>query len=338
MYFKTIIQGRLTFSNQKSYDKVVKMYEYRAETYYKSDVLLKIEDIFDETNLTLSIPRYVGNASEKAFKNTANLLEYCAQFAVSGSINAWMINEGKITNKAEIEPESDKAVVQAFQRGKSLFQEGGKETEAIEAFTKTLEKYERHGQAYERRGWINIRLKNYSDALYDFNKAIALDDSIAYAYYGKALIAQNEGNHQEAVDNFELTLKKAVALQPIYWQARLKKAVSHIELEEWPKAAFDLKFFTNRNFKSGDKNLLKKPYAYYLYGRVLYEQGEFQDALEALNKALDEQKEEGEKFDEKEGLFYRALVKIELGKKDYKSDLKKSADLGYSPAVDKLSK
>lgn len=336
MYFKTIIQGRLSFANSKSFDKVLKMFEYRAETYYKSDILLKQEDIFDRARLVLSVPRYVGNASDKGFKNTISLLDYCAQFAVSGSLNAWMINEGRVINAKQIEPHSDKAVVMQFIKGDKLFKQEGKEKEALEAFNKTLEKFDKHAQAYERRGWINLKLKHYSDALYDFNKAIKLDDSIAFSYYGKAFIAENENNLEEAISNYELTLKKAVALQPLYWKARIKKARCHIELGQWEKAAFDLRFFTSRKFSKGSSNALKKAEAYLLYARVLIELGEAEKALDAINKSFKKSIEDSIHINEKEAWYYKGVAKKMLGKKDFLTDIRKASDEGSEKARDLL--
>lgn len=329
MFYKIIIQGRLTFNNEKSYAKVLKMYEYRTDTYYKSDVVLSQEDIFNDELMTLSVPRYVGNATDKSFKNTTSLLEYCAQFAVAGEINAWMIEEGKVLNHKNIQPESDKAIVMAFRKGDELFREG--KEEAKDAFNQTLEKYTGHAQAYERRGWVNLRMGNLSDALYDFNKCIKLDDSIAFAYYGKAFIAKNADNLEEAILNFELTLKKSVALEPLYWKARLKKAECHVELEQWEKAAFDLKFFTKRPFKPGDSNLKKKAYAHMLYAQVLHQQEEEKEALEQIEKALTAVQEDSKSYDEGEAYYTRGMIKKSLGKRDHKADLAKAEELGYKP-------
>ena len=64
MFFKTIIQGRLDFGTQNSYDKVAKMFQYRIDTYYKNEIIFKSEDIFKPEQLSLEIPRFVGNVSE----------------------------------------------------------------------------------------------------------------------------------------------------------------------------------------------------------------------------------------------------------------------------------
>lgn len=333
MFFKSIIQGRLSFGTQKSYDKVVKMFEYRTETYYKADVLVKLEDIFNPTDLCLNIPRFVGNATDKGLKNTIDLLQYCSQFAVAGSIQVWMIEEGKILNHASISPDSDRSVVQQFRKGDKLFQEGSKNEEALQAFNKTIESFEKHAQAYERRGWTNLRLKNYSDALYDFNKAVKLDDSIAFAYFGKGIIAMNENNVEDAAENFGLTVKKSVALESIHWRGRLRKAECLIELEQWEQAAFELKFFTKRKFPEGDSNIRRRPRALALYGRILLEMGDHEAALEKLDEAMELYNEEMKSMNVTDALYYRGLTKKALGKKDFIADIKAASDKGSEKAT-----
>ena len=88
------------------------MFLQRLETYYKTDVFFKYEEIFKDDDLSLEIPRYVGQVSEKAFRTTTNLLGYCSQFAIAGSIRGWLINEGEIMHFVTLEPESDKGAVQ----------------------------------------------------------------------------------------------------------------------------------------------------------------------------------------------------------------------------------
>lgn len=333
MFYKSIIQGRLSFGTQKSYDKVVKMFEYRTETYYKGDVMLQLEEVFHPDDLCLSVPRYVGNVTEKNFKNTVDLLTYCSQFAVAGSMQAWMIEEGKVLNHASIAPDSDRTVVTQFKKGDALFQKKDKNTEALEAFSKTIESFEKHAQAYERRGWTNLRLKNYSDALYDFNKAISIDDSIAFAYFGKGIISANENNIDVAIECFTQTVKKSVALESLHWRGRLRKAECHIELEEWDKAAFELKFFSKRKFAESDSNYRRRPRALAMYGRVLYEMGEYQESINYIDQAIELLDEGMKKMDLGDAFYYRALAKKELGIKDFEADMKTASEQGSEKAA-----
>ena len=333
MFYKSIVQGRLSFGTQKSYDKVVKMFEYRTETYYKGDVMLQLEEVFHPEDLCLSVPRYVGNVTEKNFKNTVDLLTYCSQFAVAGSMQAWMIEEGKVLNHASVAPDSDRTVVTQFKKGDALFQKKDKNTEALEAFSKTIESFDKHAQAYERRGWTNLRLKNYSDALYDFNKAISIDDSIAFAFFGKGIITANENNLEEAIECFTQTVKKSVALESLHWRGRLRKAECHIELEEWDKAAFELKFFSKRKFAESDSNFRRRPRALAMYGKVLYEMGEHQESITYIDQAIELLDEDMKKMDLGEAFYYRALAKKELGIKDFEADMKTASEQGSEKAT-----
>lgn len=332
---KTIIQGKLEFGNEKSYEKVFKMFLYRAENYYKSDVILDPDEVFDEDLLVLSVPRYVGTNLEKSWKNAVALLEYCAQFAISGEMGAWQTDSGKIINSALIEPHSDKAVVIQFRKGKKLADEEGKEQEAIEALTKAIEKYDKHAQAYERRANVNVTLKKYHDALRDYNKCLKLDDTIPDAYFGRARIHILNDDIEKAISDLELTLKKSIALQPIYWAARRVKADCHIKMEQYKEAAFDLKLFTNRKFDNDNPNFKWRKDAFSTYGKVLLDLEEYEDALKAFDQAF----EIAEDSDEKENgkrLYFRGVAKQKAGKSGFIKDIKKAADLGVSEAAELL--
>lgn len=332
---KTIIQGKLEFGNKKSYDKVHKMFLYRAENYYKSDVILDFEEVFDEDLLTLSVPRYVGTHMEKSWKNMVALLEYCAQFAISGEMGAWQTDSGKIINSAHIEPHSDKAVVIQFRKGKQLAGEKGKEDEAIEALTKAIEKYDKHAQAYERRANVNVKLKKYHDAMRDYNKCLKLDDSIPDAYYGRARMHILNGETDKAIEDLELTIKKAIALQPIYWAARKLKADCHIKKQQFTEAAFDLKLFTNRKFDVDNPNYKWRQEAWSTYGKVLLDLEDYEEALKAFDQAFEIAEDSNEKENGKR-LYFRGVAKQKAGKSGFIKDIKKAADLGVSEAAELL--
>jgi len=286
IYFKTIIQGRLEFGSAKSYDKLIKLYDSRAETYHKNDVVFTSEEIFDPEKLTMEIPRYVGQITEKRYKNTIALLSYSVQFAVTGSIRAWMSEEGKVMHYNLMEPESDKAAVRSFLKGRSLVKEDGKEKEAIAALSKAIEKYDRHAQAYERRAKVVFRMQNYHDAKRDYTKCINLDSTIPTAYYGRAKVHMIEESWQLAIDDFNQALKRSVALQPVYWKARRHKATCHMKLKQSKEAAFDLKLYSNRNFSKEDVNYNYKGWSLLNYAKLLEEAEEYKDAIANLDKAL----------------------------------------------------
>lgn len=331
IFRKTIIQGDLIFGNEKSYDKVHKMFEYRFENYYKSAILVEQEEIFRRSDFSMRIPRMVTQASDKHCRNTMSLIEYCAQFAVSGEVRIWMVDEGKIIHYAYIEPDSDKAVVIQFQKGKKLAEQNGKEEEALVALSKAIEKYDAHAFAYQKRGDVNMILKKEHDAMRDYNKSIGINDSIPYAYYGRARIHLKNEEWQKAINDLEMTTKKAVALQTIYWKARRKKADCHIKLKQYEKASFDLKFLTKRKFKEDDPNYKWRRYAYFQYGHVLFHLGEYGEALKALEDAHNLTEEQSQ-IKEGQILYYRGLTKQKIGKNGYIKDIKQAAELGEKQA------
>jgi tetratricopeptide (TPR) repeat protein len=332
MLFKTIIQGRLEFGNKKSYDKVLKMYLYREENYHKSDVIFKeSEAIFNGETFSLVIPRYVGKVMEKTWRNTVSLIDYCSQFAVAGSVRAWLIDEGKILHYELMEPLSEKAAVQQYLKGRSLVKKSGKESEAIEALNKAIDKYNMHAQAYERRGKVNFILKNYHDAMRDYNKCIAIDDSIPNAYYGRAKVNIFNKKYEEAIEDLKLSLKKSIALQSIYWKTRRLKAQCHIKLKQYEKAEFDLKLFTKRVFKEDSPNYVWRRHSYFEYGRVLIFLEKYEEAIEAFTSAMEI--EEGfDKIKEEEKYYYLALAKQKAGKNGFIKELKHAAELGNKKA------
>ncbi len=327
MTYKTIFKGRLEFGSPKSYDKVLKMYQHRVENYYKSDVLLKEEDIFDEASSAIDVPRFITQGTEKSWKNTFSLLEYIAQFAVAGNFVAWMTDEGKILHHGVVEPQSDKVAVQAYLKGRDLMEESGKEDEAKAALSKAIEKYERHALAYERRGQVNLMLKNYEDAMYDFTKSIDFTFGHPEPYLGRAKVHILNKDREAAIKDLEQSIKKSIPLQPIYWKARRLKADCHLKLKDYEGALPDLKFFSNRQFKIEDPNYLVKRGVSFKYGKVLLETGDFQEALNVFDSVL-KMEEGNDKIAESEKILYRGIARKKAGKTGFLKDWQQAAKLG----------
>ncbi len=335
MYFKSIFQGNLHFGNAKTYDKVVKMYEHRLENYYKMDVAFDLAEIFNTETFSLQIPRFVGNLSDKTWKNTVDLLNYVSQFAIAGNVGAWMTEEGKILRYSWIEPVGDKAAVQTFLKGRQLIEKEGKEKEAEKALTKAIEIYNKHAQAYERRGYVNYLLKKYHDADRDFTKSINLDKSNAPAYHGRARIKMLREDWEAAIDDLAMAVKTSLALQDIHWIARRLKADCHMKLQQWPEAEFELKFFTRRKFKKDSPNYSWQRMAQFNYGKVLLEQEKFLNALEAFEKVLG-MTEGADNISEAEKLLFRGIARKHAGKHGYLSDWSEASKLGSTQAVELL--
>lgn len=330
MFKKVIIQGRLEFGKETTYRKAFDMFEHMIDVRFKNAILIT-EEHFNEETLVIDFNRTVIQASSKYFKNSIDLLNYVVQFAISGSIQAWLIDEGKVLEAHNIEPESEKIVVQAFLKGRELSEKKGKEEDALTSLDKALKKYDRHSQAYERRGYVNTKLGNLDDAIYDFQKSIRLDERNALAYLGLGHIFYKQKKYVDAAEQFEMATKTAVALQPTYWIARRHKAMAHIKVSQWDKAEFDLRLFTKRKFAEEDVNYGFREWAFSEYGMVLMELGKYEDAIDAFDQALTIGHESTEKARAGK-LLNRGIAKQKAGGSGYLSDWKEAAHLGDSKA------
>ncbi len=335
MLQKTIIQGRIEFGTEKAFNMACKMFEQRAESYYKNDIIFELNEIFFKEELSLNIPRFVKQVYSKSLKNTSVLLEYVTQFGVSGELNLWALDEGKIIMFKHLEPNSDKVVVQQYKKGKSLTEVVGREEEAIKALNKAIEKYDRHAQAYERRAKVNFLLQKEHDAIRDYNKSIGLDPNNPYAYLGKAEVHLKKNELEEAIENLDSAIKKSVALQAIHWTSRRLKGKVHLRLEQYEKAEFELKLFTKRKFEKNNPNNKWKRDAFFDYGKVLLGLNEFAKAVEAFERSLDIDKG-NDTISPAEKLRFRGIAKQKAGQNGFKKDIKEAANLGDKEAVELL--
>ena len=255
----------------------------------------------------------------------------CADFAIAGSIGAWMIDQGKIIHYKMVEPKGDKVAVKQYRKGAELSDIKGQEEEAITALTLSIEKYDKHSQAYERRGYVNRILGNLKDALYDLNKSIRLDENNASAYYGRGKLHLQEGNLEKSVSDLQMAIKKSIALQSVHWMARRLKGEIHWRLNQYKEAEFELMLFTKRKFPPNDINHTFKLRSLFYYGLTLVELEKFEDALIVLN-LCHEQFEAGKRVDEGQLLAYRGRARRELGKPGYLQDWERAVELGFKRA------
>ena len=287
MFFKGIFKGGFEFGSERSYEQMKKTYLYKTENLYKSDIMLKVEEIFDDEKMNVTITHIISQGTEKSFKNTVGMLVNMAEFAIAGHTMAWMTEEGNTTpiHYHYVEPKGDKTAVQAFLHGKNVLA-SGTPTEAKDALTTAIERFARHALAYERRGYVNIKLKNYKDALYDYNKSIDINPHHADAYYGRALVKLYLKDQAGAIEDLEYTIKRTFPMQPMYWQARNLKGETHFQLKQFEKALFEFKFFTKREFKTTDPNFKKRKTALVFYGKSLMEMEQYLEAVDMFNRAI----------------------------------------------------
>ena len=253
------------------------------------------------------------------------------RFAIAGNMTAWMTENGKILKHGIVEPKSDRSAVQAYLKGRELIEKKGKEDEAIKSLTKAIEKYDRHAQAYERRGYINYQLKNYDDAIYDFTKSIDFSPSNPEPYLGRGIVHKLNKSYDDAIKDFDLCIKTSIPLQPIYWHARRFKAACHLAQKDYEGSLPDLKFFCNRVFKNNDPNANYKRAMWFDYGKALLEVKQYEEAFNAFDQVL--QLEEGkDKIKDADKYLYRGIAREKAGKNGFLKDWKKAEELGSKKA------
>lgn len=336
MTYKTIFSGRLEFGSVRTFEQVLKMFQHRVENFYKSDIFLKQEEIFDETELALNIPRLIVQSAEKSWRNTINLLDYLAQYAIAGSLSAWLVDEGKVLKHRIIEPKGDKAAVQSFLEGRQLVAESGRESEAKEALSRAIDKFSRHALAYERRGHVNYLLRNFDDAMYDFTKSIDINPNNPDPYLGRALVLIAKGDNVGAIADLESAIRHSIPLQPVYWQSRRIKGECHLKLEDYEKAIFELKLFTKREFLPDNPNFSKRRKAFLDYGKALLGAGAFADAVKILNNALKVEGDRDEQL-EAEQLLLRGIALQKSGQTGFEKDWEEAANRGSKRAAELLA-
>jgi tetratricopeptide (TPR) repeat protein len=162
----------------------------------------------------------------------------------------------------------------------------GVEDQAREAFNAAINKYAKHGLAYERRGYVNYKLGNIEDALYDFNKSITLHPANPDPQVGAAVVKFTQEKFEEAIPYLDNAIKNSIPHQPVYWQARRLKAEAYNALGQHDLAVKELKLFTSRKFDKSNPNFDYVAKAYFDYGKALLNLGEYLEAIIMFDKAI----------------------------------------------------
>lgn len=283
--YKVIIAGQLEFGSQRAFSQVMEQYAHRMENYYKNDILLKPENIFKEEELTLDVPRTVLPSTERLWLNTLNLLERVVTFSIAGSLNLWRLDAGVMIDYHKLEPKSDRTTVQLFNRGRELVDQHDNEQEALKMMTKVVGRFERHAQAYERRGFVNYRLGNDKDAHYDYSKSISINPLMPESYYGRGLVNVRQGNLAAAAEDFEQVTKNSIPHQSIYWMAQVALGDAYLQLGRPTDAMRVFGMFVKRKQRIASLDRYDRRVAYQL-GQLYLKADRPTDAVSTLEFAL----------------------------------------------------
>lgn len=283
--YRIIISGHLEFGSKRVFDQVVEQYVHRMEHYYKNDILVKAEDIFKEEEMMLDIPRKVVVGSERHWLNTLNLLERVVSFSMAGNLNLWRLSAGTILDHHVLEPKSERTTVQLFNKGRELVNQDKKEEEALAMMTKVVGRFARHAQAYERRGFVNYRLGNIDDALYDYNKSLNINPNMPESHYGRGLVYAKKLKWSEAAADFEAVTKNSIPHQAIYWMAQVALGDCFLKLGQPADALRVFNMFTKRKQRIASLDRYNRR-VNNTFGKILTENGRYSDAFNAFEQAL----------------------------------------------------
>ncbi len=330
---KVIIAGHLEYGSSRNYDQVQAQFAHRKENYYKNEIFVDEEEIFLPEEMAIEIPRKVLFCTDRQFLNSLNLLKLMTTFAISGDLNIWRLVGGKLQEHHYLEPKGDKSSTQAFLAGRQLLDGKGNEEAAKEKLTRAITKFDRHAQAYERRGYTNYRLGNMKEAIYDYEKSISINPIKPDPYYGLGMInLLQKKDYAAAAVNFEQVTKLSIPHQAIFWRGLVLWADCLVELGK-PEEAKPLYFrFSKRVQRHGEELDALDRRVSYTYGKLQAAAGKHADAISAFEAALTSPDGKKKTVKQEDILLQRALAGKAGDIRGWRKNLKEAADAGSSEA------
>ena len=332
MLLKSVIQGRLEFGKKSTYDTVVTMLLARLDTFYKNETIFILEEVLFEDTFSMNLGRITDNPDLKYWNNSIGLIEYARQYAIAGAVSAWLIEDRKVKESHFIEPRNEKVVVQSYLKGRKFGAEDGQEELAIKHLNRAISKFERHALAYSERGKVYLKLGKEKEALQDFNKAIELDDALTDPFFFRGKVNMHNLKWNKAIDDFEAAIKNSVAREEIHWQGRRLIAKCYIEVENFEKAAFNLKLLSIKQFDKDSENLPYQHKAIYDYAYVLLQLETPKEALVYLEKAIAYKTVKEQTIPLAQMLILKGYIQKAIGVKSYQKEWKKAVELGSKEA------
>ena len=160
-----------------------------------------------------------------------------------------------------------------FERGYKL-SISSNNTDAVKAFSKSIELDPQFVDAYFNRGTAYIELRNYQQAIKDFNKAIELNPLNPAIYFGRGGAYEIFGNYQNAINDFN----KAIELDP-QSKAAYYRGLAYEKLGNYQQAIMDY----NKAIELNPRDAA----AYTGRGRVYWQLRNYQQAINDSDKAIE---------------------------------------------------
>ncbi len=223
---------------------------------------------------------------------------------------------------------SNKTVQQLLDDG---IQEDGKK--AIRLYSRAISKDKENVEAYWRRGSEYHRImKQYDDAIADFNKAVSIDSAFnnGCLFEARGLSKEAIGNYSEAIADYTTALKLCKSVQPstpretyYFYRARtlLKRGDTAMAISDVDSSLHYWNSF---------------PRARYLKGRLLVMKEQYREAEKYFHDFLDPSSARDKEFID--DVFYYGLLKFKTGDSSYCEYWKAAAKYKYSLAAEYIDK
>lgn len=198
--------------------------------------------------------------------------------------------------------------------GRALMQQG-KFREAIQPLNDAINADGTNAEAFNTRAVAYFELKNYENALLDYDQAIKLNPDFYKPYYNRAKLKTARGETEAALKDFSEAIRRAPDSSDIYLDRGQLFATSG----NLTSALSDF----NQAIQLDPKNSL----AHFNRGNIRFQQDEFAEALDDFTKTV--------QLDPKFGKAFNALgvTQVMLNQRENGClSLKQAKQLGYTEA------
>jgi tetratricopeptide (TPR) repeat protein len=152
-----------------------------------------------------------------------------------------------------------------LEKAKEQLQKGNPK-EAVGYLNQAIDKDPENARAFNMRGAANFELKDYANALLDYEKAIKLDPKDYKPYFNRASVKMEKSDWEGALNDCE----KATEIQPDTAEIHVKSGIIHSALLRIPEAIND--------FDKALKLNPKETNALYNRGNIYFQTKDFENA------------------------------------------------------------
>lgn len=143
------------------------------------------------------------------------------------------------------------------------YNDKGKYKEAIEDFSRSIERSPLKGITYSNRGNAYLYLGRYEEAIKDYEKSIKLDPTYAEASYNLGIAYQSIGDYQQALHNFNQT----ISLKPGFNKVYNNRGNTYNQIGNYKKAIEDYSMAIKLDMRY-EKAYFNRAVTYYRIGEL----------------------------------------------------------------------